>query len=165
MAPSIDLTSKIVGLGLNCCSDLLALVKDFIIKPDVLVNLKTIKGLDQVTRAAGGVNIGGLITLDDLASYPLIRNEHTVPAEAVATPQIRNVGTLAGNVCQRPWCWYRSVELSCERLDVKFCDSHLDNTTQELFERLEVELRGVDNLLLVDTAWLACQDLRQRPEV
>ena len=58
----------------------------------------------------------------------------------------------------------RSVELSCERLYMKYCDSNLDNTTQELFDRLEVELRGVDNLLLVDTAWLACQDLKQRLE-
>jgi len=58
----------------------------------------------------------------------------------------------------------RSVELSCERLYMKYCDSRLDNTTQELFERLEVELRGVDNLLLVDTAWLACQDLSERLE-
>jgi hypothetical protein len=47
---------------------------------------------------------------------------------------------------------------------MKYCDSRLDNTTQELFERLEVELRGVDNLLLVDTAWLACQDLSERLE-
>jgi hypothetical protein len=47
---------------------------------------------------------------------------------------------------------------------MKYCDSRLDNTTQELFERLEVELRGVDDLQLVDTAWLACQDLRQRLE-
>ena len=58
----------------------------------------------------------------------------------------------------------RSVELSCERLYMKYSDSRLDNTTQELFERLEIELRGVDNLRLVDTAWLACQDLRQRLE-
>jgi len=58
----------------------------------------------------------------------------------------------------------RSVELSCERLYMKYCDSHLDNTTQELFERLEVELRGINNLLLVDTSWLASQDLRQRLE-
>jgi hypothetical protein len=56
----------------------------------------------------------------------------------------------------------RSVELSCERLYMKYCDSRLDNTTEELFERLAVEVRGVDNLLLVDTAWLASQDLRQR---
>jgi hypothetical protein len=58
----------------------------------------------------------------------------------------------------------RSVELSCERLYMKYCDSHLDNNTHELFERLEVELRGVDNLRLVDTAWLTCQDFRQRLE-
>src|ERR1700730_5988995 len=98
-------TASIVGGG----SDLLGLVKEFIVKPDVLVNLKAIRGLDQVTPAAGGVNIGGLITLDALGSHPLIRNQYTAlaeAAEAVATPQIRNVGTLAGNVCQRPWCWY-----------------------------------------------------------
>jgi xanthine dehydrogenase YagS FAD-binding subunit len=97
--------ASVVGGG----SDLLALVKDFVIRPDVLVNLKTIKGLDQVAPAAGGVKIGGLITLDVLGSHPAIRSRYAVlaeAAEAVATPQIRNVGTLAGNVCQRPWCWY-----------------------------------------------------------
>jgi len=98
-------TASVVGGG----SDLLGMVKEFIVKPDVLVNLKTIKGLDQVAPAAGGLNIGGLITLDTLARHPSIRKQYTVLAEAaetVATPQIRNVGTLAGNVCQRPWCWY-----------------------------------------------------------
>lgn len=58
----------------------------------------------------------------------------------------------------------RSVELSCERLYMQFCDSHLDNTTQELFERLEGELRGVDELRLVDSTWLAREDLRQQLE-
>src|SRR5262249_56429207 len=52
-------TASLVGGG----SDLLALVKERIVSPDVLVNLKTIKGLDQVRPANGGVNIGGLITL------------------------------------------------------------------------------------------------------
>jgi xanthine dehydrogenase YagS FAD-binding subunit len=98
-------SASFVGGG----SDLLGMVKEFIIKPDVLVNLKAIKGLDQVAPSASGVNIGGLITLDSLGGHPLIRSHYTVLAEAaetVATPQIRNVGTLAGNVCQRPWCWY-----------------------------------------------------------
>jgi xanthine dehydrogenase YagS FAD-binding subunit len=98
-------TPSVVGGG----SDLLGMVKEFLVKPDVLVNLKTIKGLDQVAPAAGGANIGGLITLDALSNHPLIRSQYSVLAEAagtVATPQIRNVGTLAGNVCQRPWCWY-----------------------------------------------------------
>src|SRR5213596_423981 len=97
--------ASLVGGG----SDLLALVKERIVNPDVLVNLKTIKGLDQVRPANGGVNIGGLITLDTLSRNDVVRRQYAVLAEAaetVATPQIRNVGTLAGNVCQRPWCWY-----------------------------------------------------------
>jgi len=47
---------------------------------------------------------------------------------------------------------------------MKFCDSQLDNSTQELFERLEIELRGINDLLLVDTAWLTCQIFRDRVE-
>ena len=58
----------------------------------------------------------------------------------------------------------RSVELSCERLYMKFCDSHLNNSTHELFERLEIELRGIEDLRLVDTAWLMCQVFRDRLE-
>src|SRR5262245_47738835 len=91
-------------------SDLLALVKDRIVMPDVLINLKTVKGLDQVSATRdGGFTIGGLTTLDALGRHPALRRQHPVLAEAaesVATPQIRNVGTLAGNLCQRPWCWY-----------------------------------------------------------
>src|SRR5215470_547335 len=97
--------ASVVGGG----SDLLGMVKERIVTPDVLVNLKTIRGLDQVKTVNGGVNIGGLITLDTLSRNDLVRRQYAVLAEAaetVATPQIRNVGTLAGNVCQRPWCWY-----------------------------------------------------------
>ena len=90
-------------------SDLLQLAKDHIVSPDLLVNLKTVSGLDRVTPRNGGVVIGGLINLDGLSRHQTIRQRYAVLAEAaesVATPQIRNVGTLAGNVCQRPWCWY-----------------------------------------------------------
>jgi hypothetical protein len=58
----------------------------------------------------------------------------------------------------------RSIELSCERLYMKYSDSQLDNSTQELFERLEFELRSVDNLRLVETNWLTCQGFRDRLE-
>jgi hypothetical protein len=47
---------------------------------------------------------------------------------------------------------------------MKFCDSQMDNSTHDLFERLEIELRGIDNLRLVDTAWLTCQVFRDRLE-
>jgi xanthine dehydrogenase YagS FAD-binding subunit len=100
-------------------SDLLGMMKDRLVTPDVLVNLKAISGLDQVApqgRGGAGLTIGGLITLDALSRHPLIRRQYPVLAEAaesVATPQIRNVGTLAGNVCQRPWCWYYRNGFKC----------------------------------------------------
>ena len=53
------------------------------------------------------------------------------------------------------------VELSCERLYMQFCDSQLDDTRQKLFERLEGELQGVGELHLVDSTWLAREDLAQ----
>lgn len=115
-------TASLVGGG----SDLLALVKDLVVQPDVLVNLKTINGLDQVVPKSGGVDVGGLITLDALQSHSLIRSQYTVLAEAagtVATPQIRNVGTLAGNICQRPWCWYFRNGFPCLKNGGSMCYS------------------------------------------
>ncbi len=108
-------------------TDLLGMIKDRLVTPDVLVNLKTIKGLDQVAPAAGGaLNIGGLITLDALSGHALIRRNYAVLAEAaesVATPQIRNFGTLAGNVCQRPWCWYFRNGFPCFKAGGNQCFS------------------------------------------
>ena len=98
-------------------SDLLGMMKERLVTPDVLVSLKSIKGLDQLKPApGGGVTIGGLMTLDAVASHPQIRERYAALAEAaesVATPQIRNVATLAGNVCQRPWCWYYRNGFNC----------------------------------------------------
>jgi xanthine dehydrogenase YagS FAD-binding subunit len=97
-------------------SDLLALMKEQLVSPDVVVNLKSIKGLDNVTTESGGIRIGGLMTLDALSRHAQVRQQYAVLAEAaesVATPQIRNVATLAGNVCQRPWCWYFRNGFAC----------------------------------------------------
>ena len=97
-------------------SDLLGMMKERLVMPDVLVSLKSIKGLDQVKADGAGVTIGGLITLDALTRHALIRRQYPVLAEAaesVATPQIRNAATLAGNICQRPWCWYYRNGFTC----------------------------------------------------
>ena len=97
-------------------SDLLGLIKDGLIQPDVLVNLKTLRGLDTVEERSDDVLIGGLVTLDKLSRDPLVVSQYKVVAEAagsVATPQIRNVATLAGNLCQRPWCWYFRQGFPC----------------------------------------------------
>ncbi len=107
-------------------SDLLGLVKERIVEPDVLVNLRTAKGADHITEKGGEVVIGGLVTLDTIAHHPLINEKYKVLAEAagsVATQQIRNVGTIAGNVNQRPWCWYYRNGFPCFKNGGKTCFS------------------------------------------
>lgn len=96
-------------------TDLLGLMKDRITGPlmplpEVLVNIKTIPGLSGIAPlAGGGLALGANTTLDDLAAHAVVRERHPAlaqAAEAVATVQIRSVGTIGGNLCQRPWCWY-----------------------------------------------------------
>jgi xanthine dehydrogenase YagS FAD-binding subunit len=102
------------------------MVKERLITPDVLVHLRSIRGLDTVKEQRGEVVIGGLITLDALSRDPLIRKNYSVLAEAagqVGTPQIRNAGTLAGNVCQRPWCWYYRNGFPCYKNGGNTCFS------------------------------------------
>lgn len=97
-------------------SDLLGLIKERLVTPDVLINLQAIGGIDRVTSDTTGTRIGGLITLAALGRDPLVTSRHRVLAEAansVGTPQIRNTGTLAGNICQRPWCWYLRNGFPC----------------------------------------------------
>ncbi|MBA2303734.1 MAG: FAD binding domain-containing protein [Acidobacteria bacterium] len=97
-------------------SDLLGLIKERLVQPDIVVNLKTVAGLSNVRADARATTIGGLITLDALSREAHIRRDYQGLAEAAAsvgTPQIRNVGTLAGNVCQRPWCWYLRNGYAC----------------------------------------------------
>ena len=107
-------------------SDLLGMTKDRLIAPDLVVRLATIRNLDKATPASGGLTIGGLMTLDAIGRNDDIRQRYTVLAEAaetVATPQIRNVGTLAGNVCQRPWCWYFRNGFPCYKAGGNQCFS------------------------------------------
>jgi xanthine dehydrogenase YagS FAD-binding subunit len=101
-------------------------VKDRIVSPDVLVNLRAIKGLDQIASSNAGVDIGGLVTLDTLSHHALIRRNYPVLAEAaetVATQQVRNVATIAGNVNQRPWCWYYRNGFPCYKAGGNQCFS------------------------------------------
>ncbi len=95
--------------------DLVALMKDYIAQPERLVNVKS---LDRAIGAsAAGVQIGAAATLIDLAEHPAVRREFPALAQAAAevgTPQIRNAGTVGGNLAQRPRCWYfRNEEFDC----------------------------------------------------
>ena len=107
-------------------SDLLGMIKERIVTPDTLVNLKAIPGIDTITRRGNALHIGGLATIDSISDHAEIRQRFTVLAEAagqVATPQIRNVGTIAGNVCQRPWCWYYRNGFKCYKNGGNVCYS------------------------------------------
>jgi xanthine dehydrogenase YagS FAD-binding subunit len=89
-------------------------MKDYITRPPRLVNLKAIRGLDKITvDTRGGLRIGALVTLSQVEDDPLVRRGYPGLAEAahsIATPQIRNLGTVGGNLCQRPRCWYFRLE-------------------------------------------------------
>ena len=94
--------------------DLLTTMKDYTSRPSRVVNLKTIRGLDSIAGdARRGLKIGALVTLNQLEEHPLVRASFPGLAEAahsIATPQIRNLGTVGGNLCQRPRCWYFRLE-------------------------------------------------------
>jgi xanthine dehydrogenase YagS FAD-binding subunit len=107
-------------------SDVLGMMKDRLITPDVVINLKAVRGLDEIKADRNGLAIGGLTTLDAIARHPAIQRQYRVLAEAadgVATPQIRNVATIAGNVCQRPWCWYYRNGFHCFKAGGNVCYS------------------------------------------
>ncbi len=110
-------------------SDLLGMIKDDLASPDVLVNLRTLadsEGLDAIESGPAQLRIGGLVTLTRLGAHPDVNSGYRVLAEAAgsaATPQIRNVGTLAGNLCQRPWCWYFRQNFPCYKRGGNRCFS------------------------------------------
>jgi xanthine dehydrogenase YagS FAD-binding subunit len=90
-------------------TDLISMMKDFVVSPKRVVNIKGISELGGISKTAAGVRIGAAVTLDDLSAHPLIRSEFPsllTAALGVASPQIRNMGTVGGDLCQRPRCWY-----------------------------------------------------------
>ncbi len=91
-------------------TDLLALMKDDVIAPKRLVNIKQIEGLRGISYQPGnGMRIGALTTIAELADDGSVRQNYPALSEAAneaASPQIRNLATVGGNMCQRPRCWY-----------------------------------------------------------
>lgn len=106
-------------------TDLLTELKKRIRSAQTVVNLKTVPGLDQVQEADGAVRIGALATIDRIATDAIVRNRFPAlsrAAETIGSPQIRNAGTVGGNLCQRVRCWYyRSPEVACWLKGGKTC--------------------------------------------
>jgi xanthine dehydrogenase YagS FAD-binding subunit len=104
------------GYGGKVClmaggTDLLGVLKDRILPeyPDALINLKTIPGMDFINKGPDGLRVGAMTTLSEIACSPLIKEEYAALSQAahsVASPEIRNMGTIGGNLCQDVRCWY-----------------------------------------------------------
>jgi xanthine dehydrogenase YagS FAD-binding subunit len=100
-------------------TDLLVTIDEGIYAPDVVVDLRGVPASDGVeTREDGSVRIGASARIEDLANHPLIRERYAALAQAcsvVGTPALREMGTLGGNLCQRPRCWYFRRGISCHK--------------------------------------------------
>ncbi len=98
--------------------------KDRIKRPAVVVDLGMVPELRGIRDAQGGLEIGAMTSLTDVVRHPRIRSEYSVLADAaehVATPQIRNQGTLGGNVGQDTRCWYYRSGWPCYRAEGNTC--------------------------------------------
>ncbi len=116
-APTLDAAAELLekhGAGAKAVAggtDALGTLKDRVHAghAEVLVNLKNIAGLDYIRPDGEGLAIGSLTRIHALETDPLIRDKYPLLAEAarnVASPQLRNMGTVGGNLCQEPRCWY-----------------------------------------------------------
>lgn len=92
-------------------TDLIGILKDRILPryPDVVINIKSIPELNRIKKDSEGLKIGALARLSDIAESPQVLNGYKLLSQAVmsiATPEIRNMGTIGGNLCQHVRCWY-----------------------------------------------------------
>jgi xanthine dehydrogenase YagS FAD-binding subunit len=118
--------SKVISGGV----DLVSLMKNKVILPGVLVNIKNIPELAYIREDSGNLKIGSLTSINQIEISTLIKQKYSMLADAahsVASPQIRNMSTIAGNLCQQVWCWYyrrspvTGLSFNCLRKGGKQC--------------------------------------------
>jgi xanthine dehydrogenase YagS FAD-binding subunit len=120
-------TARVIGGG----SDLVGgILKDWVQGkgmplPDAIIDLTTVPGLDQLSVGADGARIGATVTLSDIVEHADLRRQFPLlsqAAQSVASPLIRNFGTLGGNINQRPRCWFfRGEGFNCYKKGGDFC--------------------------------------------
>lgn len=135
--PNTDRAATVVKAG---GIDLLDLLKEGLLAPATVVSLTGVPGLDAaVDEKDGGLGIGAMVTLAKLAEHPAVRQRYPALASAAgasASPEIRNVATLGGNLLQRPRCWYfRAAEFHCLRKGGGHCFAiHGENRYHAIFD-------------------------------
>jgi xanthine dehydrogenase YagS FAD-binding subunit len=106
-------------------TDLLGCLRDGVFGADTVVSLSGVPDLRGIRRALdGGLTIGAMTTLSEIAAHPDIVERYPALAQgaaAAASPQLRNQGTIGGNICQRPRCWYFRGDFHCARKGGEKC--------------------------------------------
>ncbi len=113
-------------------TDILGMLKNRVLPlyPEILINIKSIPDLDYLEESAEVLRIGALAKLADIAASPLVRQKYGILAEAadaVGSPQLRHMGTLGGNLCQKVRCLYfrcsplSGLDYYCRRKGGKSC--------------------------------------------
>jgi NADPH-dependent glutamate synthase beta subunit-like oxidoreductase/CO/xanthine dehydrogenase FAD-binding subunit len=117
--------AKVIAGG----TDLVGQMKDNILPehPEVIVNIKTVSGLDYIREEGQTLKVGALTKLEDVAQNKTVKDRYSILAEAAsrtASPHIREMGSIAGNICQSNRCWYYWVpdnRFYCLRKGGKLC--------------------------------------------
>ena len=106
-------------------SDLVGCLRDEVFSADKVVSLSGIDGLRGIKQTAdGGVAIGAMTNIVDIVENEMIANMYpafSAAAKVIASPQLRNQGTLGGNICQRPRCWYYRGDFDCAKKGGDLC--------------------------------------------
>jgi xanthine dehydrogenase YagS FAD-binding subunit len=106
-------------------SDLIGCLRDGVFTTDTLVSLGAVSELSGITASAdGGLKIGAMTTISEIADNEATGASYTALADAakvIASPQLRNQGTIAGNLCQKPRCWYYRGDFDCIRKGGEIC--------------------------------------------
>lgn len=129
---AVALLSQPGAVAMGGGTDLLPQVKDGVVPAERLVGLAAIPGMSAIAETADGLTIGVAAAIADIAAHPVVRRRYAALAEAaggLATPQIRNEGTIGGNLNQRPRCWYyRSPLIPCLKKGGDRCYALAGNT-------------------------------------
>lgn len=106
-------------------TDLLGCLRDHVFDAKTVVSIRGLEDLQGIKKATdGGLRIGALATISEVAADPVVKMNYPALAQAalsVASPQLRNQGTIGGNLCQKPRCWYYRGEFLCLRKGGEKC--------------------------------------------
>ena len=156
-AKSLDEAAALIGKYRKSAAlvaggtDLLGILKDGVrpVYPQLLVDLKAIDGLDFIRETTDGLTVGALATLSAVAKSKTVKDKYPLLADAahaVASPQLRNMGTVGGNICQEPRCWYYrnpGNTFHCLRKGGEKCNALLgENRFHSIFGSMRVGTPG-----------------------